>query len=461
MKVSFFGAARTVTGSLHLLEVKGKRILLECGLFQGRREEAEAINRSFPFDVREIDVVILSHAHIDHSGNLPNLVKQGYEGKIIATPATYDLLTYMLRDSAHIQERDVEYVNKKRKKRGLPPKEPLYMMEDAERALGGFVSLGYREPLEIFPGVELEFMDAGHILGSAQVSIRVKKNGVQKRLLFSGDLGREGLPIIRDPDGPGRTDYLIMESTYGGREHRNIEFAENDLRDIIQKTYGRGGKVIVPSFAVGRTQEVVYSLHRLFDRGELPEMPIFVDSPLAVNVTEVFKRHPECFDEEIKQMIERDGSAFGFGRLTYIRDVEESKALNVYDKPCVIIAASGMCEHGRILHHLKNNIENPKNTVLIVGYQAVHTLGRRLVEKAEVVRIFGEEHRRRAEVYVLDEFSAHADRRDLLRYAKEASPEVCFCVHGENSEIEALRKGLLEEGLTDVRIPARGDAFTL
>ncbi|OQX51932.1 MAG: MBL fold metallo-hydrolase [Candidatus Cloacimonas sp. 4484_209] len=462
MKLQFWGATKTVTGSLHYVETNGRRFILDCGLYQGHRKEADSINRNIPVkNLEGLDYLFLSHAHIDHSGNIPTLVKSGFRGKIVTTKATADLIATMLIDSAHIQEKDIEYVNKKRKKHGLPPKEPLYIKEDVEKALKHLEPINYDEWFELSPKVKVIFYDAGHILGSAVILIETIEEGKKKRLLFTGDLGRKGLAIIKDPHQVNNVDFLITESTYGGRYHRPIGEVSKELKSIINKVYERKGKIIIPAFSVGRTQEIVYEIEKLYERKELPNMPIFVDSPLSVNVTEIFKNHPECYDKETLAIIRNNENPFGFGRLTYIKDVEESKRLNNIDKPCIIISASGMCEAGRILHHLKNSIEDERNVILIVGYQAEGTLGRALVEKKKVVRIFGEEYKRRANVVVMNEFSSHGDRKDLLEYAKNTGAQKIFCVHGELRQIEQLASGLKEFINTEVNIPDRGDVFEL
>jgi metallo-beta-lactamase family protein len=466
MNLQFLGAARTVTGSMHLLTINGARILLECGLFQGRRKESFERNRNLPFDATSIDAMVLSHAHIDHSGNIPSLVKNGFQGNIYATPATRDLCSAMLRDSGHIQEEDAAYINRKRGRQGLPPVEPLYTQEDAARSLSHFVSVGYNRPLPVAPGVTVTFRDAGHILGSAVVVLDLEEKGAKKRLVFSGDLGRTGMPILRDPEPVEGTDYLIIESTYGDRRHDPIEDQSRELRDVIHDAYRRGGKVIVPAFAVGRTQELVYALHRLVEARKLPALPIFVDSPLAVNVTEIFRLHSECYNKEVRAFMEADNhrDPFGFRRLTYVRSVEDSKELNFLREPAIIISASGMAEAGRILHHLKNNIEDARNTVLIVGWQAPDTLGRRLVERQPVVKIFGEEYRLRAQVRTINAFSAHADRKELLDYARRLNPQrlqAAFVVHGEEAASLALAEGLTSLGIARVAVPRAGEEFTL
>ncbi|MSS71698.1 MAG: MBL fold metallo-hydrolase [Candidatus Latescibacteria bacterium] len=463
MQISFLGAARTVTGSMHLLEVAGRRILLDCGLFQGPRKEAFERNRRFPFDPKSIDAVVLSHAHIDHSGNLPTLVRAGFQGDIHATFATRDLCGAMLLDSAHIQESDVAYVNKRRGRQGKAPFEPLYTTPDAVRALTLFRGVGYDRAFPVTPEVTATFHDAGHILGSAitELTIQEPKKG-PVTLVFTGDLGRKGMPILRDPTTLSRADLLISESTYGGRVHPADEDVEGELEEILRRTAGRGGKVIIPAFAVGRTQEVVYHLHRLCKAGRIPDMPVYVDSPLAVNVTEVFRLHPECFDEETRAFILSEEDPFGFQRLHYVRKAEASKALNQIRVPCVIVSASGMCEAGRILHHLANTVEDGRNTVLIVGFQAQGTLGRRLVDRDPVVRILGKEYQRRAEVCVLNGLSGHADRNGLLEWIGNVNGSLrhIFLVHGDPNQSEALAGTLRERKACPVTVPTPGETFT-
>jgi metallo-beta-lactamase family protein len=466
MKIRFFGAARTVTGSMHLLSVNGAQILLDCGLFQGKRQESFERNRELPFDATAVDSLILSHAHIDHSGNIPSLVKNGFNGNVYATPATRDLCSAMLRDSGHIQESDALYLNKKRARQGLQLVEPLYTVEDATNSLRYFVSIDYGRPLPVAPGVTLTFRDAGHILGSAITVLDIEEGGTTKRLVFTGDLGRKDIPILRDPEPVENVDYLITESTYGSRVHEPFETSNQELRGVIVDTYRQGGKVIVPAFSVGRTQELVYALHHLTEARKIPNLPIFVDSPLSVNVTEIFRLHPECYDQEVNEFLaetqQRD--PFGFSRLTYIRSTERSKELNFLREPAIIISASGMCEAGRILHHLKNNIEDPRNTVLIVGWQAPDTLGRRLVERQSTVKIFGEEYSLKARVETINGFSAHADRNELLDYARELGAErlkSAFVVHGEEASSQALAYGLNSLGVEQAIVPQQGDEFEL
>mgnify|MGYP000215210946 CR=1 FL=1 len=460
MKISFLGAARTVTGSQHLLSINGASLLLECGLYQGRRQESFTRNRVLPYKPDSLDAVILSHAHIDHSGNLPNLVKNGYRGPIYATPATAHLANIMLMDSGHVQEMDVAYVNKKRLRRGEPPVEPIYTLEDAAQVAQYFSVYEYNEPFEPVPGVTARLVDAGHILGSAAVVLDVEKNGNKFRLWFSGDIGRRNLPLVRDPELPEGADYLVMECTYGDKPHGDPQLAYEELRQVVSKTLRRGGKVIIPAFAVGRTQELVYDFQKMITAGEIPHIPIIVDSPLAINASEVFRAHPECFDEETREFIRsnRHHDSMGFGLVTYTRSVEESKALNNRDEPMVIISASGMAETGRILHHLKNNIENPRNTILIVSWQAPYTLGRRLADREKQVRIFGETYEVRADVSTIGGLSAHAGQAFLLEYAQAVKGRVkkIFLVHGEERAAACLTEKLAERGMEQVYYPEQG-----
>ena len=457
MKITFHGAARTVTGSQHLLDVNGQRLLLECGLYQGRRKESYQRNRQFPYDPAAVDAVILSHAHIDHSGNLPNLVKQGCKVPIYATHATAHLANLMLLDSGHIHEMDVKYLNRKRQKRGEAPAEPLYTQEDAANVAQYFTCMDYGEAFEPLPGVTAHFVEAGHILGSAAVVLDIEEAAGSFRLWFSGDIGRRDLPLIRDPVLPSRADYLIMECTYGDKPHDDPQEAYDELRAIVSRTVRRGGKVIIPAFAVGRTQELVYCLHRMIYEGEIPRIPVYVDSPLAVNATDIFRAHPEIYDDETKAFTRNDRghTALGFDLVTYTRSVEESKALNYRGDPMVIISASGMAETGRILHHLKNNIGDERNTVLIVSWQAPHTLGRRLADREQQVRIFGEDYRVQAEVATIGGFSAHGGQRFLLEYARATQQTLkgVFLVHGETQPADALIEVLADAGITGLHYP--------
>ncbi len=460
MKLTFLGAVRTVTGSMHLLEVDGSRILLDCGLYQGHREESNRRNRHLPLDPREIDVVVLSHAHIDHSGNLPQLARQGFSGVVYTTPASRDLCSAMLRDSAYIQEQDAKFLNKERRPQA-PPIEPLYEYGDVLRIMERMIAVPYHTRVPITPNVGLTFHDAGHILGSAVVVLDAQERGVKRRIGFTGDLGRRQTPILRDPERPLGMDVLITESTYGGRLHESFEQAGEDLAQVLIAAADQGSKVIVPSFAVGRAQDLVYIISRLQEEKRIPVLPIYVDSPLTVDVTEIYRLHPECYDDDIRKMIEAGGQPFGFHNMTYIRHVEDSKALNEKRGPMVIISASGMAETGRILHHLRNSIGDTRNTILIVGYQAHGTLGRRLVEKDQEVRIFGEPHRVRARVKVLNSLSAHADQRDLLEWILHRSDpgKRVFIVHGDADQSEALAAELKARGASDALIPELGTAY--
>jgi metallo-beta-lactamase family protein len=461
MKIGFHGAAHTVTGSQHLLHINGYKILLECGLYQGKRKEAMLRNQDFSFDPGKLDAVILSHAHIDHSGNLPNLVKSGYHGPIYATPATSHLANIMLLDSAHIQETDANNINYKNAKKGLPTVEPLYTIEDAAEVAQHFYPFSYHQTFEVVPGVNATFVDAGHILGSAAVSLEIDERGkfTQRnlRLWFSGDIGRRDLPLIRDPELPDRPEVMIMECTYGDKPHGDPELAYQELRQVVQRTINRGGKVIIPAFAVGRTQELVFDLNKMMAGNEVPRVPVIVDSPLAVNASDIFRAHPECFDEETAEFVRqgRHRSALAFDQLVYTRSSDDSKALNERKDPMIIISASGMAENGRIRHHLKYNIENPRNTILIVSWQAPETLGRRLADREKQVMIFGEEFDVRAEVTTIGGLSAHAGQNFLLEYARAAQDTVrqIFLVHGEPKPAQMLTGKLAEQGQRNVVYP--------
>jgi len=461
MKITFDGAARTVTGSQYLLEVNGRQILLECGLYQGRRGDTYARNKNFPFDPKKLDAVILSHAHIDHSGNLPNLVKNGYHGLIYATSATAHLAKIMLLDSAHVQEVDAEYVNYKHLKKGLPPVEPLYRTEDAAQVEQYLTPKKYAEPFEVVPGVVATLADAGHILGSAAVALDFEENGNRgrgkKRLWYSGDIGRRGLPLLRDPTLPDRADWMIMECTYGDKSHSDPRLAVDELRQVVNRTLKRGGKLIIPAFAVGRTQDLIYHLHLLIDSGQIPSVPVIVDSPLAVNASDIYRDHPECFDDETQEFIAQDRhrAILGFERLQFTRSVEESKALNFRKEPMIIISAAGMAENGRIRHHLVNNLENPANTILIVSWQAPETLGRRLADRDKRVTIFGETFDVRAEVATIGGLSAHGGQDFLVEYAlaTRATVREIFLVHGEPRAAEALQARLRKQGMSNLKYP--------
>ena len=468
MRVEFVGAVGgNVTGSRHIVQTEKARLLLDCGLFQGRRSETIEHNRELGFRAKDIDVVVLSHAHIDHSGALPRLYRQGYRGPIYCTPATRDLCAAMLEDSAEIQAQDAAYINRKIERDGahMDPVEPLYEQKDVVGTLELIVSVPYHKPVQIAEGVTLTYYDAGHVLGSAIVALDVDVVGELRRLVFSGDLGRRNMPILRDPEVPPGASCLIMESTYGDRTHDPIERMEDELLDVITRTVARGGKVIVPSFALERAQELIYALKQLQEQGRLPRVPVYVDSPLTVKLTDVFRIHPECFDQQTRDILTAGESPFDFEGLQYVSSVEDSKAIDRSDDPAVIIAASGMCEFGRVVHHLVAAIENRKNTVLIVGFQAHHTLGRRLVEQRTRVRIFGVERERHAEVVVLNGFSAHAGQDDLLEFAeavRETGPlRQVALVHGEESPRQTLRSLLEERGFPNVVTPMRGDRIEI
>jgi metallo-beta-lactamase family protein len=447
MKLKFCGAAGTTTGSQHLLEVNGKRILLDCGLYQGSRKEAYDVNCCFPhFDPASIDLVILSHAHIDHSGNLPNLARKGFTGNIYATHATRDLCQIMLADSARIQEHDIDWLNKHRQRDGLPPAEPLYSEIDAERCLRQFITLGYDRPLPIADGVSLTFIDAGHILGSAQVLLEINDHadGKKKRFLFSGDVGRGGNEVLRDPVPVENIDFLLMESTYGGREHEAPPGVGDHFAHVINRAVKTGGKILIPAFAVERTQQLLYVLHDLFEHGKIPRIPVYVDSPLAVSATEIYRLHPDAFNQDVYEDLFQKENPFGFEQLTLVRSVTGSKALNNVHGTAIIISASGMCEAGRILHHLKNNIGNPKTTVLFVGYCADNTLGRRIRDGEKDVPILGGRYQVRARIETVDSFSGHADHSELLAYFDRitGSKSRTWLVHGETDRATALQDAL-------------------
>ncbi|MEW6196506.1 MAG: MBL fold metallo-hydrolase [Bacteroidota bacterium] len=465
MEIKFIGAVRTVTGSMHLIKTNSTTFLLDCGIYQGKRKEAFEINRNFDhFDPKEIDFVILSHAHIDHAGNIPSLVKKGFKGKIFSTEATRDLCSIMLQDSAHIQEKDVEYVNKKRKRNSQNLFEPLYTQQDALTSLNNFAGLDYRKEYEISPGIKLQFFDAGHILGSAITHLTIKENGKETCIGFSGDLGRPHLPILKDPEQIPGVDYFICESTYGGREHDNPQNSEATLIRVLKSAIEKRSKIIVPAFSVGRTQEIVIALHKIFEGNKTERIPVFVDSPLAVNVTDIFRSHPECFDSETIRFIQKHEDPFGFSKLKYITEVEDSKKLNEMEGPLMIISSSGMCEAGRILHHLANGIENPNNIILMVGYAAEHTLGRKIIDGEKVVKILGDEFNLNASVIVMNSLSAHADASELLDYCNGFDKnrlQNIFLVHGELEQQEIFKDSLLKSGFKSITIPQVGDEISI
>ena len=464
LEIAFQGAARTVTGSRHRVRFGPHAWLFDCGLYQGHRDEADRINRTFAFVPAELEAVVVSHAHLDHSGNLPTLVRQGFPGSIHLTPATADLVRPLLADSAFLMERDLEHVNRRLQEKRQPRRRPLYRPADVLPTLERFATHGYHEPWELAEGVTVEYWDAGHILGSALTTFEFRNGGRTLRLGMSGDLGRAARPILRDPEVPPGVDVLVLECTYGDRRHPAEAENVRALQETLTRTIGRGGRLIVPAFAVGRTQELVATLHGLLERHAVPDVPIFVDSPLARVATGVYRQHPECFDPETYEaFVHHDGAPFGFARLRYVSSAEESKLLNERTEPFIVIAASGMCEGGRVLHHLRFGLGDPRNTVLFVGYQAEGTLGRRLRDGAEVVNIFGEPVIRRCEVAALDGFSAHADQAEILDWVArlDPAPRRIFLVHGDEAPAQTLA-GLLRDRVgAEVGIPAPGEEVPL
>ncbi len=464
LTVTSHGAAREVTGSLHLLEADGKRIALDCGLFQGKRSESIKSNRHFAFDAKTLHAVVLSHAHIDHCGRLPMLVANGFEGPIHTTPATRDLCALLLADSAHIQQEDTKYLNKKLERKGQPPVEPLYEEEDATQAIRQFQSVSQERWFWVTKRVKARFHHAGHMLGSSSVEIEyTPPKGRVVRLVFSGDIGRPDMPILRDPAPFPDADYYICESTYGARIHPPSGDLKSELAKVVNDTVARGGKIIIPAFSVGRTQVIVYYLHQLMAEKAIEPIPLFVDSPLATNATQVFRMHPELFDKKAREFLRQTGDILGCDYCTYTRSVQESKDINKSPKPCVIISASGMCEAGRIRHHLKNNVENGRNTILIVGFQAAHTLGRRIVERDKQIRIFGEKFDLKAQVSVLNGFSAHADRDEMRKLMTPHAPKAkgVFLVHGEEDQMSKFQATLKEDGFKNVIMAHAGETFEL
>jgi len=457
VKLTFLGAAGEVTGSSHLLETDAGRVLIDCGMFQGHRREAAEKNRVFLIEPAALQSVVLSHAHIDHSGRLPLLHGRGFNGNIYTTGATRDLCSIMLQDSAHIQKMDAEYINRKRARKGEPPVPPLYTRRDATKVLRHFVSVGYHRRFSPLPDVNATLYDAGHILGSSLIRLDVGRDGRPFRLGYACDLGRAAMPILRDPESiaeDGKLDALIIESTYGGRHHDPPEDMEAELESLITRVVQRGGKLVIPSFSVGRTQNVLYYLHKLFAEDRIPSVPVFVDSPLSVNATDVFRMHRECYDEDAIEFLEKEGSVFTHKSIRYVGSLAESKSLNRRRKPAIIISASGMCEAGRILHHLKNSITKKRNAVAIIGFMAEHTLGRRLVERRGKIRIFGKTYPLRCEVATLNGFSAHADHDGLVAYVQAvAAPETrLFLVHGEERATTPLAAALREAGYGDITV---------
>ncbi len=464
MKLTFCGAAGTTTGSQHLLEVNGRRILLDCGLFQGRRQDTYERNLHFRFDPESVDAVVLSHAHIDHSGNLPNLVKQGFRGNVHATHATRDLCSVMLADSARIQEGDLAWLNRRRERDELPPMEPIYTSDDAAATMRQFVTTGYDRPLPVTDGVTLTFIEAGHILGSAQVLLEIRDRGDGEgrpfRLLFSGDIGRPGNELLRPAEAVSDVDALILESTYGGRHHEDEVQSDEEICELLEQALQKRGRIIIPAFAVERTQQLLLVLHRLFESGRLPQVPVFVDSPLAVTATDIFRLHPEALSPAVHRLFIERRDPFGFENLTLTRSVAESRSLNDRPGPMIIISASGMCEGGRVLHHLRNHIGDRNTTILFVGYCAEQTLGWKILNGWKEVRIFGDPFKVKAAVRSLDSFSGHADHDELLQYVDrlDGPLERIWLVHGEPERSEALREALAGRfRRSRIEAPALGD----
>lgn len=462
MRITFHGAARSVTGSRHLVETGSGRVLLDCGLVQGPRREAERRNRDLGFEAKSVAAVILSHAHIDHAGNLPLLVKNGFDGSIWCTPATRDIAAAMLLDSANIQVSDAAFLNRQ-KRPSEPDVQPMYTPDDARAAIRRMAAVPYGRAFDVLPGVTATFADAGHILGSAVTVLKERRGGASKAVVFTGDLGRRKFPILRDPQAVEQGDVFITESTYGNRDHGgDVAVAKAQLLEVVKRTSSRGGHVIVPAFALGRAQSLTYLLHELWAEGKLPRMPLFVDSPLSIDVTGIYRLHPECFDGQTLAYMEDGipGDPFGFQSLSYLRSTDDSKTLNNRQGPFLVIAASGMCEGGRVLHHLKHGIMDPRNTVLIVGFCAQHTLGRRLADGAPVARIYGVEYPVKAEVVRLDGMSQHAGRSELLDYAvTQRRASAAFCVHGEEEQVAAMRDAMKAAGFGTVETPELGQSF--
>ena len=462
MKLQICGAAQTVTGSCHLVTLENDfKLLLDCGLYQGHEDEFEDFNSKWLFQPSEIDVLVLSHAHIDHCGRIPKLVKDGFKGKIYCTSATRDLAAIMLLDSAHIQESDAEYAAKKHKGNG----KPLYTQIDAKNCMKQFVCVEYDNWFAVNENINVLFSDAGHILGSASVALKINETGKETTLGFSGDVGRYNRPILKDPKAMPLLDFLICESTYGGKTHEETPESDEHFLQIIKDTcVVKRGKVIIPAFSVGRTQELLYRLDKLYTAGRLENIPVYVDSPLAMNATEIFIIHPECFDEEMHQFISTDGNPFGWNNMNYVRSTEQSKALNISKEPCIIISASGMANAGRVKHHIFNQIDKAENTILIVGYCAVGTLGQQLTQKPETIKIFGEEKKVRATIEIMSSMSAHADQPELLKFISNQDAnkvKKIFLVHGELKKQEAYKSALITKQYKSIEIPALGAVFEL
>ncbi len=466
MKIQFCGAARTVTGSKHILMPDdGKRILLDCGFFQGRGAETDGLNREFNFDPAKIDYLILSHAHIDHSGNIPNLVKNGFRGPIICTPATAELCKVMLTDSAHIQESDVRFINKRRMKKHEEPLKPIYSIKDVEACLPLFVTVPYNKEYMVYENLKVMFTDSGHILGSAGVNLQLTENGEVKKIFFSGDIGRYDGSILKDPQPFPQADYIITESTYGDRLHSDKTYTEQQLFDVVYNTcIVKKGKLVIPAFSLGRTQELVYALDQMEHKKMLPRINVYVDSPLSVNATNIMRNHPECFNEDIIDYMKVDANPFGFDNLIYVQDVVESKSLNELTDPCIIISASGMADAGRIKHHIANCIEDAKNTILMVGYAEPNSLGGKLRAGNKTVKIFGMEHQVNAEVIIIDSYSAHGDYKEMINYLScqdKKKIKQIFLVHGEYEVQLNYKEKLLNAGFKYISIPVQDEIAEL
>ncbi|MBI4834975.1 MAG: MBL fold metallo-hydrolase [Planctomycetes bacterium] len=461
MKIKFCGGARTVTGSMHLVYAGTNKILIDAGLFQGRREDFYRINTSFPFNLPEVNAMVLSHAHIDHSGNIPTMVKKGMMAPIYATIPTVELCALMLPDSGHIQEEDIKFTNKIHKRKGLPFREPLYTEEDARASLVHLRGIDYHTPFKLADNVTCTFYEAGHVLGAA-ISVLDITGEKKIRLAYAVDLGRKNLPLLKDPEIIQGVDYLIIESTYGKRQHEQIENAKGRLADVINRTAERNGKIIIPSFAFERTQEIVFLLTALIRERKIKELPIYVDSPLATNITKVFMENIRFLDKQTQELIKRNKDPFGFNRIEYVNKTEDSKRLNTDTRPMIILSASGMCEAGRILHHLRNNIENPANTILVAGYMAQNTLGKRIVDRQPIVKIFGEEYRLRAEVVKINAFSAHADMNELMEYIQQCGKSLkrIFIVHGDEEQSTPFTDELNRRGYK-AYLPAKGEEIPI
>lgn len=452
MRLNFLGAAGSVTGSCHLIEAGLTRVLVDCGMFQGPRILRERNYQNFPFNPGDVDYLLLTHAHIDHSGLIPKLVKHGFRGKIMATSATVDLCEVMLPDSGYIQEMEVERLNRKNKRAGRPLLNPIYNADEARESLRFFKKINYGEMVSLNDNIKVRFIDAGHILGSAMVEVWVREGSEQTKLVFTGDLGSDNKPFVNDPQGVGEADYVIMESTYGARLHRDSGNRLELLHQTLWETYKKGGNLVIPAFAVERTQDLLYDMNQLMSSKKFPPMKVYIDSPMAIAATEVFKRHPECFDQETRELISRGENPLAMPGLTYSQTTEESVALNNVKGGAVILSASGMCDAGRIKHHLKHNLWRPESTVLFVGYQAEGTKGRRLLEGAKTIRIHGEEVAVKADIRNIEGFSAHADQKGLLDWLGEfeSPPKRVFLVHGEPGAAGVLG-ALIEERM---QIPA-------